>query len=356
MQKPTRAPFGRSFSSAVFLILCVNGCTPVPGRMAFEPAEIDVSDGDEPSQEQEVTVTLRNVGGAALDIAEVKPSCGCIVIRAIESTHLEKGAGSAIKLGVSPPVFGKSDVMVVVQASSREVPPAVLSLHLSGSLQVPQLATATRSADMAGTAPHEELIGVVELLTDEPATATAWVTGLESSTPEVAIELIERKPDPRISGEVIRFSYVFAVRGVTPERGTRVSNLTLQTSAPPAGKNKRLPSIQVTRQYAPIVRAVPGELIAHRRGANPRVACRLAIVADDEVPFELTCDGDAEWFSVSAAAESSGSPEQRHILLIEIDTEKYSKLADGGATPTLVLSTTHPKCKELRVPVRVLVE
>ena len=347
---------GRFFAATLFLIVCVNGCTPAPGRLVFEPSELDVSASELLSGEQEVTVGLRNAGGGPLDIADVKPSCACTVMNALETTHLEKGAAVAVKLRVSPPVYGQSEVMVVAQATSLDVPPAVLSLHLHGSKQVPRVFTATRNVHAAGTSAGEELIALVDLLTDEPATATAWVTGLESSSPEVTSELVERKMTAAISEDFSRFSYTFVVRGPTPAQGTLISNLTPQTAVPQAGKNKNLPRIQVTREFAPVVRALPGELLARRRGNNVHAECHVAIIAEDEAPFDLDFDGAAEWITVSTEANPGATSKHRHALLVQVDMNRYPALADDGALPVLVVSTTHPKCKEVHIPVRLLVE
>jgi len=324
--------------------------------MVFEPADVEVWASDSRTGEQEVTVTLRNLGGGPVDIAEVRPSCACTVTQVLETTHLEKGASVAIKLRVSPPVYGESDVTVVALATVHQTPPAALSLHLHGSTEVPHLFTSTRSVELVGTAPGEELIGAVDILTDEPAAEAAWITGLESSSPEVTTELIERRADLKMSENVIRCSYVFVVRGATPERATAASTLTLVTSVPQAGKIKLLRQIPVTLQLAPVVRALPAELIARKRDGDARVECRLAIVADDEVSFNISADDASGWFRVTAETKLEDATEHRHTLLVEIDTDKYSTFAAADTIPAIVLATTHPKCKQLRVPVRLLVE
>ena len=116
-----------------------------------------------------------------------------------------------------------------------------------------------------------------------------------------------------------------------------------------------LPFIQVTLQYAPAIRAVPGELVARRRGDNARAQCDLAIVADDEFPFEVASAADADWYAVVNQGDLTGVTASRHTLSVEIDTEKWATDA-GESVREIVLTTTHPKLRELRVPVRVLVE
>jgi hypothetical protein len=104
------------------------------------------------------------------------------------------------------------------------------------------------------------------------------------------------------------------------------------------------------------LRAVPGELIARRRDAKGRAECRFAIVADDEVPFDVSVDPASEWLTASTETKPAETSEYRHMLLVEIDMDRYPTVPDGEAPPSIVLLTTHPRCKQVRVPVRLLVE
>ena len=205
----------------VLSLLVASGCEQAAGRFAFEPSEFDLQ-GDFSGADQDVTFMLRNVGGAPLDIAKITPSCSCTTVAALEVTHLPGGAKVEVKLRVSPPAYGRTDVMVVAQAVSPEAPPAVALLRLHGSSSVPELFTLTRRVEMTGTVRTEELTGIVELLTDEKATADPWVSGLESTSSDVTAELIERKVAATLSAVPTCSSC--GERCLRPARRHRVSN------------------------------------------------------------------------------------------------------------------------------------
>lgn len=154
---------------------------------------------------QVATFWLRNQSGQDVTIQGVTTSCGCSMVEELPTSTLQPNQPLPLRIQVSPPSFGKRDVVVLVKLQSGEAQQNLpLTMELTGRpMPGDRVIESPTHLDLIsyGESSLERRFEIV-LLESEPD--QSWLVDLDSGSTSVRAEILDSTSEPLDLGRLKR--------------------------------------------------------------------------------------------------------------------------------------------------------
>ena len=328
----------------------ISGCGDASGVLVVSPEVTNLEWKPENDGHQTVDILLQNNGRGPLTIQKVTTTCSCTLVTSGKKT-LSIGEKTKLSLDATVPQYGNQEVVVTIETDSKVTPSCLVRLRLSGRKEAtPQIwsippVTWMKFHDLGGPIATE-----VEMVTLEDATASPWIVGLtpEPGSDSAGLECrLARVTEDTTSGSGVTVrTYKFSV-SATPKTSDRdVLVLTVQTNGVP---DKKIRNTTIIIEPTPHIRVLPNEIMLRRRTTGISEAI-FVLASDDDSPFEVLDQSQADWYSVIPDDVQNDSSTLRRMKL-QVDWARRTKeMADDDV---LMLKVNHPACAEVYVPIHI---
>ncbi len=337
------------FPMYVVAIMAVSGCEHREAALEVDSHVVDVEYND--GKVIETTVVLENIGDRILKILEISPSCSCTVPR-LKKWSLEPGERMDLVLDVTSPDLGDQEVEVIIRTNSLETPVESVKFHLKGPpLSLPRMwqqppVTMIQFPNLADVTTTQ-----IEVSTLEAAGSEPWISSLvtdEIVQADVSCKLVRVDNDNMFGKDCVARTYTFELV-IQPHAFERFQ-LQLRMVAGAGDAQSTVGNCTLICDPAPEIRCLPSTLRFSRN--NEATSENILVLAsENEEPFEVDLTSDLAFCSV--ALDSGQASDNRSVVALKVlvDWEKV-QVSDTG-TFRLTLHTTHPKCKEIVVPLHL---
>jgi Protein of unknown function (DUF1573) len=360
-ERGLRESYIRRRLAMLFLLPVISSCAdgtspdtdvvePQPSRgvLSVDPPGIEFQapdDGERGSRQVELRIV--NTGSEPLRIGEVETRCGCTVPEDLARNLLPPGESEMLVVSVSPPRFGKRETSLAIITDSGETPRVVVPVVLQGAkLHPPYVESAPSQVRLTGRQPGE-LVEQEVLVRALESPGPPWVTGLLSSQQSVEAELVEVADEEVLTEEAVRRVYRFVIRSRVPESPLAIitDNLTFATG--PAESMKRLPSISITADLTPVIRAVPRE-VRFRVNDNATFPLErtVLLIPPDDTPWSFSLPEDIPSWLQIVADQPAGDAGGVKRIRVRIN-EPVSEIVSEETPPHsefVHVACTHPEC------------
>ena len=234
------------------------GCGTKSPELIIRPASTIVKYSSETS-DHDVVLTLQNLGDEPLEVLSVRTSCSCTVADLPTNREIAGHSETALKLKVSPAMFGESESTITIVTNSKQRPTQDYRIRMVGAdLPVPHILSQTPSIEVLGHTAGEELSGALEIRTVEDSASVEWIAGVETNSDQVTAKLRPPVEKGDLGGGVVGKWYVFDITAKCPESELLSTQLELQFNGQEskAGFRSQLTATRLQR-----VKCIPSEIL-----------------------------------------------------------------------------------------------
>lgn len=322
------------------------GCQQRQSELKVHPHVLDVEYNDGKSIVKKVV--LENIGGRALKIVNISPSCSCVV-PTLKKWSLETGERAEVVFTITSPDFGDKDVDVGIDTDSSKTPVDVVELHLKGPpISVPRIWKHPPVTMIPFSDLEVAKMTQIEVITLEAAKSDAWISGI--NVPAVAVahvscKLAHIEDESAFGKEIVARKYSFDL-AVQPHKFERF-NLKLNLVSGTSDGQSVEGNYTVVCDPAPVIQKLPASLRFFRDGAATSEKV-LVLKSDADEPFDVNLTTNLPFCSVSLVDEQDGTKKPTVILRVSVDWRMVPESKSGDFQ--LVLHTSHPGCDKVEVP------
>jgi hypothetical protein len=315
-------------------------------KIVAVPPEIDFRNPDGKSNAT-VDIVLRNEGGAAAKLLEIKASCGCTALQMPAQNVIPPGGEVRLPVQLQLPSYGKKDSVVTVTTDAAGTPSIRIPLILHGAkLTPPYLSHAPetiRVESVLGTTPPPRTFQVncVE------APGEQWLTGFTASGEEISFgppKLIREIPFDE-SSAMKEYEMEITFADSPSAESEIVIPLRPVTASEPV---KPFPPLAVRWHRVASIRPVPASMLVRFDDDTAESSRRIALISADDSEWKIeSIDSDAGWV---AAAERNPAGEAKPPL-IEVTASRPTGWDGATLEGQVRVRTSHPTCPEVVIRV-----
>jgi hypothetical protein len=255
-------------------------------------------------------------------------------------------------LDVTSPDLGDQDVEVLIRTDSLQTPVESLKLHLNGPpLSLPKILKQPPVTMVPFSSLADVTTTQIELSTLESPESEPWISSLvadEILLADVSCKLARVDNDHMLGKDCVARTYTFEL-AIQPRAFERVQ-LQLRFVAGASDAQSNVGNCTLICDPAPEIRCLPSTLRFCRN--NEATSENILVLAsENEEPFEVDLTSNLAFCSVALDTERAG--DQRSVVALKVVVDWKKAQASETGTFQLTLHTTHPKCREIVVPLHL---